>query len=125
MPWGQPDPLLTAVLYCTGSGTVSVTYKQGEGDYPTMSIVTIPITDLRRDLSNLVPNLTKPVFVTQRGRVKAVLLDIEMYNDMLDRLEDALDAADPEIQHMAAEAQAAQERGETIPLEDVLQKYGL
>ncbi len=90
-----------------------------------MSIVTIPVTDLRRDLSSLVPNLTKPVFVTQRGRVKAVLLDIEMYNDMLDRLEDALDAADPQIQQMAAEAQAAQERGETIPLEDVLQKYGL
>ena len=90
-----------------------------------MSIITIPVTDLRRDLSNVVPNLTKPVFVTQRGRVKAVLLDIEMYNDMLDRLEDALDAADPQIQQMATEAQAAQERGETIPLEDVLQKYGL
>ena len=90
-----------------------------------MSIVTIPVTDLRRDLSNLVPNLTKPVFVTQRGRVKAVLLNIDVYNDMLDRLEDALDAADPRIQQMATEAQAAHERGETIPLEDVLQKYGL
>ena len=90
-----------------------------------MSIVTIPLSDLRRDLSSIVPNLTKPVFVTQRGRVKAVLLDIDAYNDLIDRLEDAQDAADPEIQRLAVEAATAYERGETVPLKAVRERYGL
>ena len=86
-----------------------------------MSILTIPLSDLRRDLSTIVPNLTQPVFVTQRGRVKAVLIDIEAYNDMLDELDDARLAADPDFQASMAEAQA----GGGKPLEDVLRKYGL
>lgn len=86
-----------------------------------MSVVTIPLSDLRRDLSTIVPNLTQPIFVTQRGRVKAVLIDIEAYNDILDELDDARLMADPEFQASLAEAQA----GGGKPLEDVLQRYGL
>ena len=100
---------------------VRIAREEEEAKYEHMSVVTIPLSDLRRDLSTIVPNLTQPVFVTQRGRVKAVLIDIEAYNNMLDELDDARLAADPDFQASVAEAQA----GGGKPLEDVLSKYGL
>ena len=86
-----------------------------------MSIITIPLSDLRRDLSSIVPNLSQPVFVTQRGRVKAVLIDIEAYNDLLDDLDDARLSADPDFRASQQEARS----GGGKPLDDVLKKYGL
>ncbi len=86
-----------------------------------MSIVTMPVTDVRRELNALVDRLEQPVFVTTHGRVKAVLLDIEAYNAMLDRLDDARLAENPDFQASLAEARA----GGGKPLEDVLSKYGL
>ena len=86
-----------------------------------MSILTIPISDLRRDLSSIIPKLTQPVFVTQHGRVKAVLLDIGAYNDMLDELDDARLVADPEFQASVAEVR----EGKTVPFEVVLRENGL
>ena len=90
-----------------------------------MSIVTVPVTDIRQNIRAVLATLDKPVFVTQRGRVKAVLLDIAAYNRLLDRLEDALDAADPETRQDAADAVTAYERGETVPLEVVMKEHGL
>jgi len=90
-----------------------------------MSIVTMPVTDVRRELNALVDRLERPVFVTTHGRVKAVLLDIEAYNAMLDRLEDALDAADPETRQDAAEALTAHARGDTVPFDVVIRENGL
>jgi prevent-host-death family protein len=86
-----------------------------------MRIVTMPLSDLRRDLSTVIPNLTQPVFVTQRGRVKAVLMDIEAYNDLLDDLDDARLAADPEFQASLAEAKS----GQTVPFDVALKENGL
>lgn len=86
-----------------------------------MSFVIMPISDLRRMGNAILNGLTRPIFVTQRGRVKAVLMSIDAYNDMLDELEDARLVADPEFQASVAEARA----GGGVPLEDVLQKYGL
>ena len=51
-----------------------------------MSVITMPVTDVRRELNTLVDRLERPIFVTTHGRVKAVLLDIEAYNSLLDRL---------------------------------------
>jgi prevent-host-death family protein len=86
-----------------------------------MAIVTMPVSDVRKSLNNLISDLERPILVTQRGRVKAVLMSIDDYNDVLDELEDARLVADPEFQASVAEARA----GGGVPLEDVLQKCGL
>ena len=90
-----------------------------------MSISTMPVSDLRKNINAILSRLVRPIFVTQHGRVKAVLLDIERYNEMLDEIEDMRAANDPEIQVEAAEAREARRRGETVPLEEALAKHGL
>jgi PHD/YefM family antitoxin component YafN of YafNO toxin-antitoxin module len=86
-----------------------------------MAFETVAVTDVRRGLREILAGLDRPLFVTQRGRVKAVILEIEAYNNLLDELDDARLAADPEFQASLAEARA----GGGIPLEDVLSKHGL
>ena len=83
-----------------------------------MAIVTMPVSDVRKNLNNLISDLERPILVTQHGRVKAVLMSIDAYNDMLDELEDARLVADPDFQASVAEARA----GGGVPVEDVLQK---
>ena len=83
-----------------------------------MAIVTMPVSDVRKSLNNLISDLERPILVTQHGLVKAVLMSIDAYNDMLDELEDARLVADPDFQASVAEARA----GGGVPVEDVLQK---
>ena len=45
---------------------------------------------MRKELNNLLERLTRPIFVTAHGRVKAVLIDIDEYNGLLDRRQMAL-----------------------------------
>ncbi len=90
-----------------------------------MAITIMPISDLRRSLAVTVSKLTRPVYITQHGRVKAVLVDIDRYNALLDELEDARDIRDPRYAELEKEGWAAHERGETVPLEDALRKHGL
>ncbi|MEW6231543.1 MAG: hypothetical protein AB1566_04400 [Chloroflexota bacterium] len=85
-----------------------------------MAFQTVAVTDVRRGLRVILAGLTRPLFVTQRGRVKAVLLDIEAYNNLLDELDDARLAADPEIRRVMADVKDAYKRGEMVPLEDAL-----
>jgi prevent-host-death family protein len=90
-----------------------------------MSIHLMPASDLRKGLHAILDKLTRPIFVTQRGRVKAVLLDIDRYNALMDELEDLHDQCDPEMRRLAAEAHTAHQRGETVPFEEVLKENGL
>ena len=85
-----------------------------------MSIVTIPVTDIRERIRAVLAALDGPVFVTQHGRVKAVLLDIDTYNSLVDELDDARLATDPEIRRVMADIKDAYKRGDMIPLEDAL-----
>ncbi len=86
-----------------------------------MSIITVPVTDIRERIRAILAALDdRPVFVTQHGRVKAVLLDIDTYNSMVDELDDARLATDPEIRRAMADIKDAYKRGEMIPLEDAL-----
>ena len=85
-----------------------------------MSFLTVPVTDIRERIRAILDSLDRPIFVTQHGRVRAVLLDIDTYNNMVDELDDARLATDPEIRRAMTEARAAHKRGETIPLEDAL-----
>lgn len=90
-----------------------------------MSIIIIPVSDLRKNVNAILYRLAQPMFITQHGRVKAVLVDIERYNEMLDELDDMRDACDPEILGEAARVRESREHGETVPLGEVLEKYGL
>ncbi len=85
-----------------------------------MAFRTVAVTDVRRNLRNILAGLTRPLFVTQRGRVKAVIMDIDTYNTLTDELDDARLTADPEIRQAMADVKAAYRRGEMIPLEDAL-----
>ena len=80
---------------------------------------TVAVTDVRRGLSEILLGLTRPLFVTQHGRVKAVIMDIAEYNSLVDELDDARLAADPEIRARMAEARETYNRGEMIAFEDV------
>ena len=71
-------------------------------------------------IRSILAALDKPVFVTQHGRVKAVLMGIDTYNSLVDELDDARLANDPEIRRAMADMKGAYERGEMIPLEDAL-----
>lgn len=87
-----------------------------------MTFETVAVTDVRRGLRDILARLTRPLFVTQHGRVKAVLMDIDDYNRLVDELDDARLAADPEIRRVMADVWGAYKRGEMIPLEDTLEE---
>lgn len=64
-----------------------------------MGITVVGTRQLRSELARVLEELTETgeVLVTQRGRGKAVLVDFDRYNALLDRLgylEDSLDAAE-------------------------------
>jgi PHD/YefM family antitoxin component YafN of YafNO toxin-antitoxin module len=90
-----------------------------------MSVITMPVSDVRKTMNALLGRLTKPVYVTQRGRVRAVLISVDTFNAMLDELQDAQDARDPILAREIEEARAEIEQGKGTRLEDVLHEYGL
>lgn len=62
-----------------------------------MGMVTevLPISDLRHRQNEILASLQKgPVILTQRGRGAAVLLSLDEWNMLLERLEELEDAAD-------------------------------
>jgi prevent-host-death family protein len=75
----------------------------------------VPISEAKPRLAALVDmSEEKDVILTRRGRAAAVLVSVERYNDLLDRLEDLEDS-------LAVE----QTRGEpTVPAEEVFAKLG-
>jgi PHD/YefM family antitoxin component YafN of YafNO toxin-antitoxin module len=90
-----------------------------------MSVVTMPVSEVRKELNALLSKLSKPLFVTQHGHVKAVMLGIDRYNSLVDELEDARDDRDAELAKAVAEARTAGPGGDTVPLADVLREHGL
>jgi PHD/YefM family antitoxin component YafN of YafNO toxin-antitoxin module len=84
-----------------------------------MGIHSMNVSELRRALNAVVDRLTRPLFVIQRGRIRAVLLDIDQYNRMLDALDDAQLACDPEVRQAIADAERAAPE-DWVPLRDTL-----
>ncbi len=61
-----------------------------------MGVVIVPISDLRRDTARLLKQVgetAEPIYITQYGRPKAVLLGYEAYERMMAQLEDLADLA--------------------------------
>jgi len=83
-----------------------------------MGIHSMHVSELRRALNAVVDRLSRPLFVIQRGRIRAVL-DIDHYNRMLDALEDAQLACDPGVREAVADAERAAPE-DWVPLRDTL-----
>jgi len=86
-----------------------------------MTVTAMPVSEVRKKLSALLPKLAEPLFVTQHGHVKAVMLGIDRYNSLVEELEDARDDRDAELAKAVAGARTAG----TVPLADVLREHGL
>lgn len=112
----HPWAVLTPVLYL---------YHQEYHRETHMSILTMPVSDVRKTLNELLSTLDRPIFVTARGRVKAVLIDIDSYNALLDEMDDLRDERDPGLRQAMEQARGAYQRGETIALKDALKEDGL
>lgn len=58
------------------------------------------ITDLRLDpakIMKLASQSDNPVYIFNRGKPVSVLLDVKLYEDMVEKLEDALDALEMKV----------------------------
>jgi PHD/YefM family antitoxin component YafN of YafNO toxin-antitoxin module len=86
-----------------------------------MPVATMPVSEVRKELNALLSKLTRPLFVTQHGHVRGVLLGIDRYNALVEELEDARDDRDAELARAVAEARTAG----TVPLADLLREHGL
>lgn len=85
----------------------------------------MPVSDVRRALSSLIARLEKPVYITQHGRTRAVLIDAAQFDEIREEMEDLRRACDPEWQAEVAAVRemckdeaslrAAEERGDLIP----------
>jgi prevent-host-death family protein len=79
----------------------------------------IPISDLRLRQGTVLAKLDKgPVILTQRNRARAVLVDVEQWQRLMENLEDLEDAL------LALQAKAT-DREPPAPLEDVLAELNL
>lgn len=62
-----------------------------------MSPKIVPASEIRDRISAILKEVSQdkqPVFITQYSRAKAVLMDIDRYNDLMDLLEDIEDIND-------------------------------
>ena len=69
-----------------------------------MAVRVIGVRQLRDDLAGVLDQLgeIREIVVTQRGEGKAALVDLQTYNDLIDRieyLEDSLDALSGDKEH--------------------------
>jgi len=61
-----------------------------------MTVAIVPISDLRRNAARLLKQTAEsaePIYITQYGRPKAVLLGYEAYERLMAQLEDLADLA--------------------------------
>ena len=80
--------------------------------------------DLRRELADILRNLPKEnrIVITQHGKPKAVLLDLNTYLELLDIQEDVIQPG--YIDSLYKELEAA-EKGKKISHEDLVKKLNL
>ncbi len=61
-----------------------------------MTVTIVPVSDLRRDTARLLQRVgesDEPVYITQHGRPKAILLGYQAYEHLMAQLEDLADLA--------------------------------
>lgn len=86
-----------------------------------MAIAMVTVADLRARLAEVLEQLqgaTTPLYVTQRGQARAVLLPVETYETLLDQLE----FLDDSLEALRARERRDGGRERTEPLDTVIGK---
>lgn len=85
----------------------------------TKSLPILPIADLRNKAKEILDQVRRqPVVITQKGRPRAVLVDYDAYNELIERLEILEDTRDALII-----ARASETAREFVSAEELLQQY--
>ncbi len=83
----------------------------------------VSLTDLQRNASTVIENSQEqPVVVTQRGRPVVYVVGVEVFDELLDRLQ-TLEERELKLSMALAEKQFAE--GETVTLEEIESEFGI
>lgn len=83
----------------------------------------VSLTDLQRNASTIIENSQmQPVIVTQRGRPVVYVVGVEMFDELLDRLQ-TLEEREFKLSMALADKQFAD--GETVTLEEIETEFGI
>lgn len=102
------------MMRCTFSCTVCCTIA-------SVAIALVSVAELRARLAELLEQLQEdrsPVYVTQRGRARAVLLAVEEYDELLDQLE----YLDDSLEALRSKERRDSGRERTEPLDGVMRQ---
>jgi prevent-host-death family protein len=86
---------------------------------PRMAVQMVTVADLRSRMAELLEQVRQtrgPMYVTQRGQARAVLLAVEEYDALLDQLE----YLDDSLEALRAKERRESGRERTEPLETVM-----
>jgi len=79
-----------------------------------------PISYVKAHAAELLDRITKerePIIITQNGEARAVLVDVISYDEMVDETATLL--------KILAHADKEIEAGETVPIEEVMEEFGV
>jgi prevent-host-death family protein len=79
-----------------------------------------PISYVKAHAAELLDRITEerePIIITQNGEARAVLLDVVSYEEMMDETQALL--------RVLAMAEEEIEAGETVPIEEVMEEFGV
>lgn len=79
-----------------------------------------PISYVKAHAAELLDRITEerePIIITQNGEARAVLMDVASYDEMMQETQALL--------KILAQADSEIEAGDTVPIEDVMQEFGV
>ncbi len=79
-----------------------------------------PISYVKSHAAELLDRINEerePIIITQNGEARAVLMDVSSYDDMMQETEAML--------RILALADREIEAGDTVPIEEIMQEYGI
>jgi prevent-host-death family protein len=79
-----------------------------------------PISYVKAHAAELLDRITEerePIIITQNGEARAVLMDVVSYDEMMQETQALL--------KILAQADSEIDAGDTVPIEDIMQEYGV
>jgi prevent-host-death family protein len=79
-----------------------------------------PISYVKAHAAELLDRITEerePIIITQNGEARAVLMDVASYDEMMQETQALL--------RILAQADSEIEAGDTVPIEDILEEFGV
>jgi len=79
-----------------------------------------PISYVKAHAAELLDRITEerePIIITQNGEARAVLMDVVSYDELMQETQALL--------KILAQADSEIEAGDTVPIEDIMEEYGV